>query len=230
MSRNPVIRTIVALAVAGAALLFFAAGASAVSGSLTVESATVAMGDEGTIEVTANVPEAPGLGAWTVDVIVEDPDVVAVLDCNVPGHSVCNPEYALDPPTVRYAGAVAVGIIGETSIGTFTFECLSEGTTVLDLSTTGFADGTLGAPQEIAATHNLGTVTCTEPGASGPIPTNGGGGGTATPLAPSGLPNAGSAGAGGSGSLWAVITLLAGAGSASAAFAYAMRRYASRQQ
>jgi hypothetical protein len=139
------------------------AWAGAVTGTLGVESAEIAPGDRETVTVFAEVPE-PGLGAWTVDVMVEDPDQVTIIDCDVPTHSVCNPDYPGDLPTVRFAGAVAEGLVGDDiEIGTITIECADEeGSSVLSLSTAGFADATIGGPVEIAVTESPGTISCTE--------------------------------------------------------------------
>jgi hypothetical protein len=192
-----------ALAVAAQVLV------GAVSGDLVVESADVAPGDEGTVTVTADTP-SPGLGAWTVDVIVEDPSVIEILECDVPSHSVCNADYPGDQPTVRFAGAVAMGLVGETEIGTITFRCNDdEGSTVLNLSTAGFADATIGGPQEIAVTHSPGTIRCTEEAEE---PTEEPGDGATPTVAVGGLPEAGSGAGNGSSATSTVAAVLAVAG------------------
>ena len=77
--------------------LFIAAHVSAaVSGTLAVGSATIAPGDVGTVSVTASAP-SPGLGAWSVDVSVQDPSHVSIVSCVAESHSVCNAQYRTSP-------------------------------------------------------------------------------------------------------------------------------------
>lgn len=185
--------------------------------SLNVESASVAPGDRTTVDVTAEISGEPGLGAWTVDVIVQNPDQVTIIDCDAPSHSVCNPDYPGDLPTVRFAGATAAGLMGTIEIGTITVECADRaGSSVLSLDTTGFADATIGGPQEIAVTHNPGIIRCTEEAAGGtprPSPT----------ASVSGLPPSGFGPSQGSGSSGTLLAALAAAGLAALAGYSALR-------
>lgn len=172
--------------------------ASAVSGTLTITSITIAPGDQGTADLRSNVP-TPGLGSWTVD-ITYDPTQVVAVGCLPPQpHSVCNPSFASNK--VRIAGASSSGLVGDTSLGTITFRMLGAttatcGSSPLTLSTTVFADATVGTPHDITLTStNNGTITCAAPT---PLPV----------LAPSGT---GVQSDGGSADAWLIIGL-AGAG------------------
>jgi hypothetical protein len=140
--------------------------ASAVSGTLTISSITIAPGEQGVADLRANVP-APGLGSWTVD-ITYDPSKVSVVGCLPPQpHSVCNTNFASNK--VRVAGASSTGLVGDTSIATITFHMLGAtvstcGASPLTLSTDVFADGMIGNPQNITlAGTNNGTITCAAP-------------------------------------------------------------------
>jgi hypothetical protein len=170
MSSHKVIkRVLISLAAASAvaiALLMAVQAQAGGSDTLSVDSADAEPGDQVTVSVTADISSDPGLGAWTVDVIVDNPDQVSIVDCEAgDGNSVCNAQYADD--TVRFAGASADGLTGAVFIGAITLECAnSEGSSDLLLDTTGFADATLGDPQEIPVIHNPGTVTCEEEGAA----------------------------------------------------------------
>ena len=180
--------------------------------TLGVGSATIAPGEQTTVRVTANVP-SPGLGAWTVDVNVQDPSHVSILSCTAESHSVCNSDYAASLPTARFAGASATGLVGQLSLGTVTVRCASsEGSSVLGLDTVGFADPTVGGPVEIPVTFSPGTIRCERPAAT---PTRASGGGTpgagATPTSViGGLPRTGSGAAGDANTSPLVLVALAG--------------------
>jgi hypothetical protein len=149
----------IATAAVVAAGFIFATQALAISGTLSVSSANLTPGSSGSVNVTANVSSDPGLGAWTVDVIIATPSQVSVVDCTAVAGSVCNAHYASNK--VRFAGAVSTGLLGSHSLGTITVRCAStEGSSLLNLDTVGFADATIGGPVEIAATFSPGTVTC----------------------------------------------------------------------
>jgi hypothetical protein len=187
-----------ALVAVGAFLVV--AQVSAVSGTLSISSPSIAPGGQGTADLRSNVP-APGLGAWTVD-ITYDPAAVSVASCAPAQGGVCNPNFAANK--VRITGASANGLVGDTSLGTITLHMLAATTAAcgaaspLSLATNVFADATIGNPQNItmSATTN-GTVTC----AAAPA--------TAT-VAP-GLGPTGQGPSGGSSSDWLIIGL-AGAG------------------
>jgi hypothetical protein len=137
--------------------------ASAVSGTLSISSITIAPGGQGAADLRSNVP-APGLGAWTVD-ITYDPAVVSVASCAPAQGGVCNPAFAANK--VRITGASASGLIGDTSLGTITLHRLAASAAAcgaaspLSLATNVFADATVGNPQNITLTAPTnGTVTC----------------------------------------------------------------------
>lgn len=180
--------------------------------TLSVGSDEIAPGDSTTVEVVA---EAAELGAWTVDVVVANPDQVTIVGCDAPSHSVCNPEY--NATTVRFAGAVATGLSGEISIGTVTVECAdTEGSSLLNLDTVGFADATVGGPVEIPVTFSPGTIDCSED-AVRPTATDGPDGGdgdgdstpTATVAGAGGFPSTGYGSGGHSNTLYSLIAAVA---------------------
>jgi hypothetical protein len=147
---------------------------SAVSGTLSISSPTIAPGGQGQADLRSNVP-APGLGAWTVD-ITYDPAQVSVASCAPAQGGVCNPNFAATQ--VRITGASANGLIGDTSLGTITFNMLAATAAAcgapspLTLTTNVFADATIGDPQPITLTSTTnGTVTCGT--AATPLPTLG---------------------------------------------------------
>jgi hypothetical protein len=160
-------------AVAAALLLvggvLIATQVSAISGELSIGSASIEPGGSGTVDLTANVTAAPGLGAWTVD-ITYDPDVVTPTDCEAEEGGVCNPAFADN--VIRVTGAVASGIDEEVVLATITFECgEDEGSSDLSLSAEVFADATIGDPQDIDGTLNDGSIDCETQVAGTPLPT-----------------------------------------------------------
>ncbi len=151
---------LIVLAGCASALIIVTQSSAGASATLSVGSATIAPGDEATVTVRTSVP-SPGLGAWTVDVNVQDPDQVSIVDCTAESHSVCNPDFDASLPTARFAGANATGLVGTTVLGTVTVRCAStEGSSVLGLDTVGFADPTIGGPVEIPVTFSPGTIRC----------------------------------------------------------------------
>lgn len=186
---------------------------AAVQGTLGVGSATIVPGGQGTVSVTASVP-SPGLGSWTVDVIVQDPTHVSVVSCTAAAGSVCNPNYPGSLPTVRFAGATATGIVGDTTLGTITVRCASsEGSSTLNLSTVGMTDATIGSPTEIAVTMSPGTISCAAAATPAPSPTS----------AAAALPATGAGGSNGGSSFGWLIAALAGSGLAGIAGCVALR-------
>jgi hypothetical protein len=139
--------------------LFLAVQVGAVSGDLSIGSATAAPGDSASVDLVSDVGD-PGLGAWTVD-ISYDADVVSVSECSPEEGGVCNPEF--DSDTVRITGASATGLEGETVLGTITFDCADEeGESDLTLAVEVFADATVGEPADIDETVTDGSITCAE--------------------------------------------------------------------
>jgi hypothetical protein len=174
MSRNKIVSF--GLAAVGAVTVGLVAGilafsvASAASGKLTIGSATVAPGGQGLVNLEVEDVTAPGLGAWTID-IAYDSTAVAAIACN-PQQGVCNADYAAE--TVRFTGAVANGLVGDTTLGSITFQCAeSTGSSVLTVSPQVFADATLGRPQDIDATVQNGSIACVDvPPTVPPVPTS----------------------------------------------------------
>jgi len=114
--------------------------------------------------------EAPGLGAWSID-ITYDPDVVTPTGCDTEHGAVCNMEFGED--MIRTAGATAIGIEGSTLLATLTFECAdAEGESALTVSLPDFADATLGGPVQInpAIVHGMITCSNTPPAAPTAVP------------------------------------------------------------
>jgi hypothetical protein len=190
--------------------------ASAVTGTISVGAATVSVGGEGTVSLQALNMTAPGLGAWSMNVVYDPATVQLVAPpsgCVAQSGSVCNPAFAAN--TIRVTGAAASGLIGNTTLATFTFHCGSVGTSALTVTVDTLADATPGTPHDIVAATTNGSVSClTAPTAQ---PTTGSTATvvapTATPAAAAGGPNAGF-GPGGSGSgvlIW-LVAGLAGAG------------------
>ncbi len=165
---NGLIKTRFGLAALAAALVaagafFFVSQASAVTGTLSVSSVTIAPGGQGSVDVRANVP-SPGLGAWTLD-MTYDPSKVSIVSCApAPSHSVCNPGFASNK--IRLTGATGPGLIGDVSLATITFRMLAATSAAcgspspLTLVATLFSDATVGNPQPITVTPTNGTITC----------------------------------------------------------------------
>lgn len=202
-------------ALAGVTLAIVLAGplstprAEAGGGTISVGAATVAVGGEGTVSLQSLSMAAPGLGAWSMN-IVYDPALVQQTGCAPQSGSVCNPNFA--PNTIRVTGASANGLVGNATLATFTFRCIGVGTSALTVTTDTLADATPGDPQDITAGTTNGSVTCLTPSTpSQPGPTTAAPP-TATPVA-SGGPNAGFGPGGTNGTvlIW-LVAGLAGAG------------------
>lgn len=158
--------------------VFVASQVWAAAGTASIGSETVEPGEQGSVSLEALGVEAPGLGAWTID-IVYDPAVVTAVGCSTTqASSVCNAEFAED--TVRLTGATATGLEGDTVLGSITFECGDEeGSSPLHLSLFTFADATVGGPLDIDATTVDGVFACEEPEAATPaLPSTGMGDGS----------------------------------------------------
>ncbi len=151
-----------AAAIAAAALFVLFSIASLASAQaeqvLDVHNAVAEPGGEGTAILGTHDILPPGLAAWTIDVTY-DPSVITAVRCLAEQGGICNPHYG--PDTVRFAGAGAVGLEGETALGGLTFVCgAAEGTSQLTVAARTFADATLGAPQPIDVTLIDGTFVC----------------------------------------------------------------------
>ena len=153
---------IASFAVLAMAAVFATLPALAQQPELSISDATEELGGEVSVELSASGFSAPGLGAWTLDIIY-DPAVVTAIDCDVgPAQvEVCNPEFADD--TVRLAGADAGGIEGDFSLARITFECADrEAETALTVSPLHIADATPGNLQPIEVALRHGSITCVE--------------------------------------------------------------------
>ena len=163
------LRVLAAVASVMVIAIGLAGTASAQDELITIESASVAVGELAAVSVDSlNIPE-PGLGAWTVD-ITYDPAVLFASACIPENGSVCNP--AFDDQTVRVTGASASGVVGDASLGVLSFRCEAEGTSPLTLNVALLVDATIGAPQDIIAGTQSGSITCTA-GSTDPTPTPG---------------------------------------------------------
>lgn len=208
--------------VLGAGLLA-ASQASAASGTVSVDSITVAPGEEGSVDVAALGVTSPGLGAWEMDVTY-DPTVVSVVSCSPQAGSLCNANFASNK--VRIVGASASGLLGNTTLASITFECDTEDSSTLSLDVEVLADATLGEPEPISYSLQNGAVTCSsvEPPVIPPSPTvPAGEEPTATDVTPAGLPDSGTGGGSDSGSLGWLIGITAGAALAAIAGFGALR-------
>jgi len=141
--------------------LLVASQVFAATGTAKIGSNSVGVGDEGVVDLEALDVTAPGLGAWTIDIIY-DPSVITAVDCSATNGGVCNAEFADDQ--VRITGATAEGLEGDSTLGTITFACGDEpGESPLEVSLFTFADATLGGPVTIDSTTEDGTFACTVP-------------------------------------------------------------------
>ena len=128
--------------------------------TVSIGSLSMELGDAADVDLRALSIPAPGLGAWTID-IVYDSSVVSVLGCVSHFGSVCNP--AFNAITIRNAGASAGGIEGNFTLADITFQCKSPGSSALTLTLVIFADATIGDPQPMSANVVNGKVDCGSP-------------------------------------------------------------------
>ncbi len=197
------IRSIVAVIALGAVLLA-ASQAYAQSEAVSVGSATINPGASNSVDVQSINIASPGLGAWEIG-ITYDPSVVTPLSCSESSGSVCNANFASN--RVQIVGASAGGLTGDATLASITFECITEGTSVLAISLDVFADATEGGPQPISPGIQNGLITCTDSsglpgGPSTPRPRP-----TSTPVVVITLPDTGT-GTGGSATLnWTIAGL-----------------------
>jgi hypothetical protein len=145
------------LLVAIVAALLVARNAAAEGEVVAVGSAIIDLDGQGAVTVVAQGVDAPGLGAWSIDITYDD-EVVAAVDCDPDNGSVCNP--AFTPDTVRISGANANGIEGDVTLGTISFRCVAGGASQLSLSINILADSTVGDPQTIDGATQNGGITC----------------------------------------------------------------------
>ena len=152
--------------IVGVALLFAmtTTQTSAVGAVIVVDSATVALDGQATVDVSSLGVGAPGLGAWSVDVQY-DSAVISAESCTAEQGGVCNPDFA--DGVVRFTGASAGGLQGDTVLAGITFACLTAGVTGLTVVIDVLADATIGDPQLLTPKIQNGTFACI---AGGPPP------------------------------------------------------------
>ncbi len=90
---------------------------------LTIDSASMAVGSQAVLSVNALNVGPPGLGAWQIDVVY-DPSVVVVAGCTAEQSGVCNTDFASN--TIRFTGASATGLVGDTTLAEIDFSCVAE--------------------------------------------------------------------------------------------------------
>lgn len=155
------------------------------SPAIAVDSATIMAGETSTVDVNALNMAAPGLGAWSLNVVY-DPSVLEQQGCTAANGSVCNPTFASD--TIRISGATAAGLPGDSVLASIAFRCTEVGSSALTITVDTLADGTPGDPQDIDASVINGSVTCIVPSTPttpppAPTPPGNGGGGNGFPAA-----------------------------------------------
>ncbi|MEX2158164.1 MAG: cohesin domain-containing protein [Dehalococcoidia bacterium] len=170
------------------ATLVVARDAAAEGEVVAAGSAIVDLDGGGAVNVVVQGVDAPGLGAWSINVTYDD-EVVAAVGCDPQNGSVCNP--AFSPDTVRISGANANGIEGDVTLGTISFRCVAEGTSPLSVAINILADSTIGSPQDIEAATQNGGITCQDAVNPTATPTPPAATGTQAPIATS-TPSAGS--------------------------------------
>ena len=134
-----------------------AGGASELTTEVQAAAVTGTVGGEAKAAIQALGVGAPGLGAWTIEVSF-DPAIVSATACEGTESSACNTQ--LDDHTIRLAGASAVGLQGDVTLMTLTFQCNAAGTSPLDVNIVLLADATIGNPLAIDAPAQDGSVTC----------------------------------------------------------------------
>ena len=126
---------------------------SAGAPTISVGGLTRFVGEQGAVEIKAS-------GSWTID-IVYDPAVVSVAGCTpAPNSLFCNETFGTD--TVRIVGLSGSGLVGNSVLGSITFQCDVQGDSALTINpnTLVFRDGTAGDPQNIAATLETSGILC----------------------------------------------------------------------
>ena len=154
--------------IVGVALLFAmtTAQTSAVGAVIAADSATAAMNGQASVNVSALNVGPPGLGAWSVDILY-DPAVISAESCTAGQGGVCNPDFANG--VVRFTGASAGGLEGDSVLAGITFSCLTEGVSGITVVVDVLADATIGDPQLLTPKIQNGAFACV-PGGPSPTP------------------------------------------------------------
>ena len=202
----------VAVALIGGLLV---AQVSAAAHGLTVGDAKAGVGEMATVDVGAHDMPEPGLGSWTIDVTY-DPAIVSVMNCASEESVDCTVDVVADN-TVRFVGfVVGDGLVGDTLLGSITFQCDAEGESALtiDTETLDLNDATLGDPAPIGGTVGDGSITCNVDGEPTDTPD---GEATEEPTITGPVDGTGPLGEGSNGVSGWLIAALAGAGFAALA-------------
>ena len=125
--------------------------------SVTIGSVSLAVGEQGSLDLQALKMTDPGLGYWVIDIIY-DPAVITAVACSAHHGGICNPAAAYN--TARVAGANSTGLEGDALLGSVAFRCESQGASPVTLKVE-LRDATIGDAQPIAAATQNGAVTCT---------------------------------------------------------------------
>ncbi len=158
-----VVRLIIGVAAAAVMMVGVVTIASAQEELITIESASLTVGAEGSVNVSALNIVDPGLGAWTID-IMYDPAVLSAEAC-ISERSTCNAAFEVN--VVRMTGATASGLTGDTSLAAIVFRCNAVGTSLLTVNVPLIVDGTIGNPQPIVVSTQNGSITCSAPTGGG---------------------------------------------------------------
>lgn len=176
--------------------------------TVTIDSLTLTVGGEGSVNLhVADYPE-PGLPAWTID-ISYDGQVLSVIECSPSGNAVCQTDYR--EATIRVTGATEKGLVGDFALAAIRFRCHDHGRSSLTLTLEVFGPA-IGFPPEAEVLD--GAIVCeeaTEATATGVASRS------ATP--PPQLPPTGTAGRSNATDQRWLATAAAAAGLAAAAFA-----------
>ena len=139
---------------------------------VAVGSTSASVGGQGVVELEALEIVAPGLGAWTIDVVY-DPEIASVVECEADHGGVCNPAYAED--RIRVAGTSVYGLPGNQRLAVISFACNAVGQSDLVPVLRVLADATPGGLLPVDAAVQSGSISCAEQGvvpAPGPEPTD----------------------------------------------------------
>lgn len=140
--------------------------------SIEIESAEIRPNEWRVLELRALNIDAPGLGAWVIEINYEA-GVGDVTGCYT-GFGMggrCNID---EDGGIRLAGATTtmVSQTGDRKLASFRFTCQeAEAITDLTVNVLVFSDHTPGAPQPIDTSITNGTVTCSESALPKPTPT-----------------------------------------------------------
>ena len=146
-------------AIAGVVLVFSmtAVQTSAVGELIAVDSVTVVLGGEASVDVSSLNVGGEGLGAWSLEVEY-DSEVIFALSCTAEQGGACNQNFA--DGVVRFAGASAGGLVGDTKLASITFACLTEGVSDLNIVVVQLADATIGDLQPLFPSVQNGRFVC----------------------------------------------------------------------